>query len=118
MQLTVEIQAAVVRALSDELRKPQYRGSVNPLRGHCYVASEALYHLAGGSASGLRPMNVKHEGDQHWFLATDDGTPIDLTAGQFSTPVPYGSARGRGFLTRAPSARAREVIRRVAAAVA
>ena len=104
---------AILLALSDDLRKPQYRGHPNRLKGHCYVASEALYHLAGGQASGLKPMNVRHEDDQHWFLADEDGRIYDLTADQFSTPVPYNLARGRGFLTRQPSLRAQIVIQRV-----
>ena len=33
--------------LTDDLRRPPYKGSSNPLTGHCYVASEALYHLLG-----------------------------------------------------------------------
>ena len=105
----------VVRALSDDLRKPKYRGDPNPLKGHCYVSTEALAHLLGWPESGVTPMNVRHEGDQHWFLRLPDGGFVDLTASQFHTPVPYGLARGRGFLTRCPSARAAEVIRRVKA---
>jgi hypothetical protein len=105
----------VVAALSDDLRKPKYRGDPNPLLGHCYVATEALYHLLGGAKTGATPMNVKHEGDQHWFLRLKDGSFIDLTSSQFKTPVPYAIARGRGFLTLTPSQRAAEVIRRVRA---
>jgi hypothetical protein len=103
----------VAAALSDDLRQPRYRGDPNPMRGHCYVATEALYHLIGGAKSGAKPMNVKHEGDQHWFLRLQDGRIVDVTASQFESPVPYALARGRGFLTREPSRRALEVIRRV-----
>lgn len=105
----------VADALSDDLRKPKYRGNPNAYAGHCYVASEALFHLLGGAKSGAKPMNVQHEGDQHWFLRLADGTVVDVTSGQFKTPVPYASARGRGFLTKEPSKRALEVIRRVEA---
>jgi len=43
---------------------------------------------------------------------TISGVVIDPTAGQFSTPVPYDRARGRGFLTKTPSKRAQILIER------
>lgn len=104
----------LVALLSPDLLKPQYRDGGHPLRGHCYVVAEALYSLLG-AAAGWTPMNVQHEGDQHWFLRHRDSTILDPTAGQFSTPVPYERARGRGFLTREPSRRAAELLRRLAA---
>ncbi len=94
--------------LSDDLLKPGYKPGA-----HCYVASEALYHLLGGKEAGFKPMNVKHEGVQHWFLLSNKGVVIDVTADQFSTPVPYDQARGRGFLTKKPSKRAQTLIERV-----
>lgn len=94
----------------DDLRKSKYRGLENPYAGHCYVASEALYHLLGGKDAGYKPMFIKHEGEPHWFLSGPNGEIIDATAEQFSTPVPYEKAIGKGFLTSKPSARAQEVI--------
>lgn len=106
--------AAVRAVLSDDLLKAKYRSK--PRRtvsaGHCYSASEALYHLLGGKAAGLTPMQIRHEGDSHWFLRTPDG-PLDATADQFATPVPYEQATGRGFLTREPSSPAAEILRRI-----
>lgn len=99
--------------LTDDLRKAPYKGSCNPMTGHCYVAAEALYHAMGGRAAGLTPHQITHEGSPHWFLKTKEGRVIDPTADQFKTPVPYEKARGKGFLTRQPSKRAREVLRRV-----
>lgn len=113
----VTLEEKVVVSLSDELRRPEYRGHENPLRGHCYVASEAFYHLSGGKDAGLKPMNVKHEGCQHWYLSGPAGI-VDLTAGQFATPVPYDQGRGRGFLTTEPSKRARVLMARVSAVTA
>ena len=110
-ELVRKLQAPGV--LTDDLRKKAYQGNPCAVAGHCYVASEALYHLKGGPKSGLHPMNVQHEGTQHWFLKSDAGEIVDPTAAQFKTPVPYDKARGRGFLTKKPSARAAEVIRRV-----
>lgn len=83
------------------------------MAGHCYVASEALYHLLGGKAAGLVPQVIQHEGGTHWFLRGPGGQILDPTADQFKTPVPYAEARGAGFLTRNPSKRARVVIGRV-----
>jgi len=101
-----ETVAAVRGALSDDLRRPKYRGEPNRYKGHCYVASEAIFHLLGGKPAGYQPMRVRHEDDSHWFLTGPDGAVIDATAEQFSTPVPYGSARRAAFLTQRPSARA------------
>lgn len=105
---------ATVQSLSDDLRKPKYQGHVNPLTGHCYVASEALYHLMGGRKSGWVPHNIKHEGDQHWYLKNKEtGEIVDPTAGQFKTPVPYHLGRGKGFLTAEPSKRAAQLIAKI-----
>lgn len=99
-------------SLTDELRKPPWRGSNNLAAGHCYVASEAYFHLKGGKEAGYKPMRIRHEGSPHWFVANPDGTYTDLTADQFRTPVPYEQGVGCGFLTREPSARARTVMQR------
>lgn len=93
--------------LTPDLLHKQYKTQKNKMSGHCYVASEALFHLLGGFHSGLKPMQVKHEGKSHWFLQDKEtGDILDITADQFSTPVPYEKGRGRGFLTRNPSKRA------------
>lgn len=102
----------VREALTPELLAPKYRD--NP-KAHCYVASEALYHLLGGKAAGLTPQQIQHEGASHWFLRTASGDVLDPTSDQFETPVPYDQAVGRGFLTSQPSARARIVIEKVTA---
>lgn len=80
------------------------------MRGNCYVTSEALYHLLGGKTAGYTPMTIRHEGDVHWFLRHKSGLIVDLTAWQFSTPPNYKEARGRGFLTKKPSKRARDLM--------
>ena len=99
--------------LSDDLRKPAYRGNPNEVAGHCYVASEVIYHELGGKAAGWTPQTIQHEGGPHWYLKNQDGTIIDPTADQFETPVPYSDGRGCGFLTRQPSARSKKVIERL-----
>ena len=94
---------AITLFLDDGMRGIVWKGHRNRLAGHCYVASETLYHLV----PGMKPMHINHEGASHWFLIDADGDVHDLTASQFRTPVPYGDAIGKGFLTRKPSKRAR-----------
>lgn len=104
----------LIESLTNDLRKPKYRESPNPMTGHCYVASEALYHLLGGRESGWVPHSIKHEGDQHWYLKNKtNGVIIDPTASRFRTPVPYHHGRGKGFLTKEPSKRAQQLINRI-----
>lgn len=109
----------VTAALTPDLLREPYRSRVaagaHPLTGHCYIASEALYHLLGGKDAGLKAMSIQHEGGPHWWLRTRDGLDLDPTAAQFSAPVPYALGVGRGLLTREPSKRARIVIARVQA---
>lgn len=105
---------AVQSSLSDDLRKPQYRGHENCLAGHCYVASEALYHLLGGAESGWVPQNIQHEGGPHWYLKHKvSGAILDPTSSQFKTKVPYEHGRGKGFLTKQPSKRTQVVLDRI-----
>jgi hypothetical protein len=34
----------------------------NPLAGHCYIATEALYWILGGPSSDFKPYVLKHIG--------------------------------------------------------
>ena len=86
------------------------------MRGNCYVTSEAVYHLTGGSEGPWRPATVRVPGhkDVHWYLLhRTTGQVLDLTAAQFidspAKPI-YDHGRGRGFLTRKPSKRAQILI--------
>ncbi len=107
-----EMVLAVQQSLSDELRHPRYHNDPNPLRGHCYVASEAVWHLLGGTTSGLVAAVLRTTDETHWFLRGADGDLVDPTAGQFAQPPDYARGRACGFLTRAPSRRAAVVIAR------
>lgn len=108
-----ELVQDVRTCLSEELRKKDYRDHPNPVAGHCYVASEVLFHKVGGKAAGWTPQTVRHEGGSHWFLKNQNGDIVDPTADQFETPVPYDQARGCGFLTKQPSKRAQVVLNRL-----
>jgi hypothetical protein len=82
--------------------------------GHCYAASEALYHMLGGKEEGFVPMQLPHEGESHWWVRDlSNGQDLDPTADQFTTPVPYHLGKGKGFLTAHPSKRALEIMRRI-----
>ena len=99
---------------SSDLRKRTGGHGSGPYADHCYIAAEALYHHLGGKPAGITPMNVKVNGDSHWFLRLEDGTFLDPTADQFPGPIPYDRARGRGFLTKEPSKRTQILMERLA----
>ena len=104
----------ITDSLTRDLLHPQYKNlRAHPLTGHCYVASEVLYHL-WGKQNGYKPACMSHEGSVHWFLRnTITDHVIDITAGQFQTVPDYSRARGCGFLTKQPSKRAQVVFRRM-----
>jgi hypothetical protein len=83
------------------------------------VTCEALYHLLGGKKAGLTPHVVHHRGDSHWYLVMEPNHPeggetiIDPTARQFRTKPDYDKGRGCGFLTKRPSKRARELMKKM-----
>lgn len=53
-------------------------------------------------------------GESHWFLKHSSGLILDATAKQFGRRLPdYSKARGHGFLTLRPSARARRLMRQL-----
>lgn len=111
-----ELVRDVQEALTDDLRKPEYRGE-HKLAGHCYVASEALWHLLGGMCSDYRPVRGRDDqGICHWWLEDSAGEILDPTAQQYTdqgrTP-PYDNGRKGGFLTREPSKRAEIVLEKV-----
>lgn len=115
--MTLGLADRIRGALAPDLLREPYRSRVlagaHPMTGHCYVASEVYFHLAGGVAAGLTPLCIQHEGGPHWWIRDAKGADIDLTVEQFSTPVPYHLGRGKGFLTREPSKRAQAVMSRI-----
>ncbi len=105
-----ELQSIIIQCLSPDLLKKEFRNQKHPLAGHCYVASEAYYHL---SSENLTPQYLYHENQPHWYLKRADGKIIDLTAEQFQTRPDYSLGRSLGFLTKQPSKRAKILIGRV-----
>ena len=95
---------------NNELLKSEYKVAQHPLAGHCYVATETLYHVLGEKESDYTPCHVSHEGTTHWFLRHDgSGEIIDLTADQFNAIPPYKDGKGCGF-QKSPSQRTRTVL--------
>ena len=95
---------------------------MNKKRGNCYVTCEALYHLLGGKKSVWKPYYMKHEGDSHWFLSMVTLYPamnfepqyiLDPTVRQFKTVPNYWEAKGKGFLTKKPSKRAKALMKQL-----
>ncbi|HNC55176.1 MAG TPA: hypothetical protein PLP33_07015 [Leptospiraceae bacterium] len=106
-----QIIGLIKRSLSDKLRKKKYQGNKNRMAGHCYIASEAFYHLTK-QTNLYTPSYVKFCGETHWFLSKKDGTDIDITVKQFGGKIPpYHLKKNCGFLTKNPSKRAVELLK-------
>jgi hypothetical protein len=105
---------AIQSALTPELLQPIWRKlATNKLSGHCYAASEALYHL-WGKENGFKPHRIEVEDPVlgwvgHWYLAKGKRV-LDITAKQFNFKIDYSEGRGCGFLTKQPSKRARAIM--------
>ena len=117
-----KIADLILSQLTPDLLAPEWangRGAhdlEHPLRGHCYVASESFYHLAGASSSGLQVFRCAlRDGGTHWWLMGADGALVDLTAAQFVEAPAYGRGVRTHFLSKNPSRRARTVMMRVVA---
>lgn len=89
------------------------------LRGNCYVAAEALYHILGGKEAGWTPMVARTDTDTHWWIQKG-GFRLDPSRRQFNRRGKYWlennvypKGRGCGFLTKKPSKRARELMKRL-----
>lgn len=103
--------------LTDHWKKIVRSKKCHPTTGHCYAASEALYHILGGKKYGYKPAYGKTKnGNTHWWIIDKDENILDVTAEQFyffNTNPPYDSKTYSGFLTKQPSKRAQSIINRV-----
>jgi phage gpG-like protein len=116
--LIKKIQSVLTKdLLIPEWAKKLEQGKHHPFAGHCYAASEALYHLLGGKEKGYKPMRGKGlNNETHWWIVDKDGNKLDPTAEQFyfvGLKPPYEAGKGSGFLTKNPSKRAQEIIKRI-----
>lgn len=102
----------IIHNLSSDLLSKKYSIQKHPLGGHCYIASEALFHLLKDKHKKVKPyVIVFPNGRTHWFLKVN-GKIIDPTAAQFKT-IPYHLARACGFLTKTPSKRCKILLARI-----
>ena len=116
-----EICDSLVRVrtvLSDDLLKPEYRSRPDRRRttGHCYAASEALCHLLRSQGFEVEVWRQRVSEDTHWYLGVQRPYGIlwvDPTKDQFDHEVEYDEGTRTGFLTKQPSKRAREILRRL-----
>lgn len=115
------IVSHIHQTLTDDLLKPVYRQMTDRhlTTGHCYAASEAAFHLLGGSQHWMSCCGRDEDGGTHWWLKNKaSGVLLDVTSQQFThfgkTP-PYSNGRPVGFLTKLPSKRAVVIIERLKA---
>lgn len=100
--------------LAKEWQEINKKSGINTT-GHCYAASEAIYHLFGGKDVFI-PQQAKDEnGFSHWFLKIKEtGEIVDPTASQYTKVglvPPYDKAKGRGFQQQ--SDRSKTIIKRL-----
>ena len=122
-----EVRQMVQKALSPELLKGRWRTEQGTLDGHCYVASEALWHLLDKTLWQPHYAVYEDAGGRatHWWLVHKDTLEIaDPTKEQYdgynfldknleAGVPPYKIGKIGNFLTKEPSKRAKIVIDRV-----
>ncbi len=114
----VSLRELVVSQLTPDLLSPEWarlrREGDHPLKGYCYVASEAMFHLAGGAGSGLSVYRCDlPTGGTHWWLVDATGNIVDPTHQQFPEPPPYKKGMRTSFLSQQPSKRTSRLIEKV-----
>lgn len=104
MELLIE---RIQKNLNNNLLHPKYKNLITPeshkFFGHCYVATEAYYHICGKDL-GYKPQVIRIGEKTHWYLKNEEEI-IDITREQFPFPIDYSKGRGCGFLTKQPSKR-------------
>lgn len=115
---TQDLVGRIRDALTEDLLKPEYREDrPHPMYGHCYVATEALYHLLGADECEWYPVRARDGNDVvHWWLENEEGNRLDVTRDQYDAldvDVPYEEGQRGGFLTTEPSKRTQELLRRI-----
>lgn len=107
--------------LRPEDLKPEYRAinASNPMYGHCYVATEVLYHILRRSSKseGFKPhRGTDDKGVSHWWLQDSKGNILDPTKEQYLSvgrKPPYENGKRSTFRTKQPSYRAVRVMDRL-----
>ena len=103
--------------LTPDLLKKEYRelNKNNTMYGHCYVATETLYHILNDK--NFKPFYAKDEnGINHWWLQNSLGKILDVTKEQYLTinkKPQYSKGKKCAFLTKQPSKRSKILINRL-----
>ena len=97
-QAMKRIQKFLRKPQAEQFLKPAFANGTHPYSGHCYVASQSLYHMLGGEEEGYSAYQMEHEGVSHWFLKNSKGRILDPTWRQFKTKPDYSQARRSAFL--------------------
>ncbi len=111
-----EIIELIQKSLSsDLLHKNTIPVKNNPLYGHCYIATEALYYLLDDKEKNKYvPSTINVNGITHWFLKHKHTSEIiDITKSQFDFELDYSKSRNRFFLSPKPSKRTLILINRI-----
>ena len=114
-----ELIARIQVVLTPELLKPRYRAenAENPMFGHCYVATEALFYLLEDRENYCACRGRDDRGIVHWWLVNKATNEIhDVTADQYLSQglvPPYDRGKRGGFLTKETSKRCRIVLLRI-----
>lgn len=92
---------AIRKNLTDDLLKPEYKkdNDRHPMFGHCFVATEALWHLTGKKYSVY--CGKDDEGITHWWLQDALGNKLDATADQYTNrgkEPPYHHGKKSAFM--------------------
>lgn len=103
-----QVIKAIQENLTTDLLQSKYRKQItkdtHPYFGHCYIATEAAYHIQG-KQEGYKPQVMRiDENTTHWYLKKGDEI-LDITQEQFPFELDYSLGRGCGFLTKKPSKR-------------
>lgn len=106
--------------------KENYNPEEHPTTGHCYLATEVLYWILGGTNSDWMPHVLTSkvwsdglgEGETHWFLKNKKtGKILDPTEQQFNgKKIDYDAGIPNGMMCYpvGGSKRARKIIDKIA----
>jgi hypothetical protein len=100
--------------LSPDLLKKEYHSenAINPMFGHCYVATEALYYLLNDPVRYRPARDIVH----WWLVDLYENRIWDATKDQYLSVgkvPPYQNGKRSGFLTNFPSKRCKIVLNRL-----
>lgn len=110
-------QKHIVDLLSPRWKNQNQKVGAPNSTGFCYIAAEAAFHLLKNKNPKAMCASYIEDGMPctHWWLLIN-GKIFDPTATQYTElglSPPYHLGKGKGFLTKKPSMRARKLIKEV-----